>query len=309
MPPFINTDIIDGNVVAAEVLENSSSEEDDEIEEVLPEPVTNTHHFDFRRVQTRLRALLKLNAESYTCVYDLGDTEECKISYDIAVIGGAVRKLVRSSGDIWYVYGRQGSCGYTQVKWIGTEVGVCADCQNSDSLHHPLLHKKSIRTYPDVRQFGARIPSSHLLLFCAVEKCRNLCVYMQHGGKLGNIPSAVQRNSIMVRVHNQMRPPHLKSILSVLGKKPAAPQQLVDLKDSIMSELHTKCLCGGGSERARVWSVDDEVVQITSEDVTEMQFRQKYKHHGVSVTSCIRRVERPCVCLSACGHRNHMWLV
>ena len=66
MPPFINTDIIDGNVVAAEVLENSSSEEDDEIEEVLPEPVTNTHHFDFRRVQTRLRALLKLNAESYS---------------------------------------------------------------------------------------------------------------------------------------------------------------------------------------------------------------------------------------------------
>ena len=70
MPPFINTDIIDGNVVAAEVLENSSSEEDDEIEESREEKSGNgdSPEIGATRPSQNNAWGFAANAQSKTCV-------------------------------------------------------------------------------------------------------------------------------------------------------------------------------------------------------------------------------------------------
>ena len=273
MPPFINTDIIDGNVVAEEVFEESSSEEDDEIEEALPEPVTNTHHFDFRRVQNTFACSSEIDPKEMLARLRFGRrTEECwNFKYDIAVIGGAVRKLVRSSGDIWYVYGRQGSCGYTQNPWIGTEVG-CAQTARTVTRCISIFFTKSIRTYPDVRRFQrAYSIIAPAAIFCAVEKCHSLCVHVQHGSKLGNMPSATQRNSIMVQLHNQMRPPHRRAFCRFSGRslQPHTNSWWISKIQSCRSFIPSVCAGAEVKERECGPSMA-KVVQITSEDVTEM---------------------------------------
>ena len=273
----------------------------DSEDESLPDPVTEETPFEFGRVLERVESLLKFDSEPFTSIIDVGDHEEFKVWYDVILLGGFVRKLVRSSGDIWYEY-------KDHVKWIGTEAGVCDECMNSDSIDHPVSYRCSIRTYPDVRTYnttGKKNRWRTLCLHSSINKNKDVCVYMQHGGKVTSLPVAVRRNERMRHVHEQIQPKHLKGIVSIVGKHPTSR---MSQKNEAMAELHGKCLCGEGYKKSRVWLTEEGDNYITETDLSEAEFRQT---HRVSddefVVSFVRQVQRPCKCLCPCGHRNPKW--
>ena len=306
----------------------------------LPPPVTEETPFEFDRIQRRLADILEYPKPETITYFD--DESEKMVMYTIEIRYGtysSMRKMIHSWGDVTYRYRPLSSA---DIFWDGVETGVCESCQHVSGRNHPIWYKKSERTYHEI-DYGCKahylksIPdlrqAHHLSnVVYHINNLESLSHFMRHNALPGTLGQATARHQLHVDVMMDIHDKdivHLVEILSYHGVELACSIKLMNLKERVMRDIFTMCICGKNTREARVWKInapyaqryttksyaDEPMIIITPPARTEEMVRQRLVTtdgevaRDWSMRSEVRLVQQACLCLCACGHRNTNYMV
>ena len=298
--------------------ESSIGYDSSESEDELPPAGSEAHPFEFDRIRDRLACILELD-------HDMGQMEAwededgmtCFVIEMRSNISG-MRKIIFSSGDITYRRRYHSSDGrIVDMFWDGTD-GVCETCQHSSGLKHPVWYKESNRMYPDIDysedHLLADLPYSfnrNSVLY-DIKKMKPLRVLMRENDLPLILREALKRHELHEDMMSDLNRSCITSLASTLSDNCMSMPSSVKymgLKEQIMRDIYTKCICGQNKRKARLWTCARKYgppmheltsVSMLSEDIV----RERLGGTDAPLESKECLVQTPCACLCACGHRN-----
>lgn len=306
---------------SSDAYSDMSSDASSDASDDVPPPVTEAHSFQFNRIKERLACILELDHDTSQTEAWEDDDGMTRYVVDVRSNISGMRKIIFSSGDITYRRRYHSPDGrIVDMFWDGTD-GVCEICQHSSGLKHPIWYKESNRMYPEIDYGGDRVLaalpgyewcSNHQILKCSVEALRPLVV-LKHDNPLPVTMSEAARRQLvhddLMRDIRNTAIATLTDTLATHGIDMPGSIKAMQQREQVMRDVFTRCVCGGNTTRARLWTHTQRwgppLCEITSLHVPEDRVRRRLgiKEDAV-LTSEVRLVQTPCACLCACGHRN-----